>query len=276
MFIDAGKLRFGQEGEVIVDMITQDDCSVARAVEAITALTSAAASAAANSSPDDPFDDPLYYHADNVALTIHGLSRRLRHDQQSKLIDFCVQLQQQTVSDPARTGILKDSYRLSFWTHMPEISIKIADYYTIGTDVGDVEDDGHQLENFTAWLARLSEMEFLAFRKGITWSLPALTCIFQKKYQATGEDVRVMCMWFIYAPMKVWSDAQMRRAQKIGLARKKESFDPEHWPKWKQFLQDCQGSSSEELVDKYTQELIGLALKSIEKLEGQHLNINKG
>uniref|UniRef100_A0A0B7KHQ1 Uncharacterized protein n=1 Tax=Bionectria ochroleuca TaxID=29856 RepID=A0A0B7KHQ1_BIOOC len=83
-------LRFGPEGEVIVDMITQDDYSVARAVEAITALTSAAASAAANSSPNDPTDIPLYYHADNVALAIHGLSRRVRHDRQSKLIDFYV------------------------------------------------------------------------------------------------------------------------------------------------------------------------------------------
>uniref|UniRef100_A0A8H7NQW2 Uncharacterized protein n=1 Tax=Bionectria ochroleuca TaxID=29856 RepID=A0A8H7NQW2_BIOOC len=83
-------LRFGPEGEVIVDMITQDDYSVARAVEAITTLTSAAASAAANSSPNDPTDIPLYYHADNVALAIHGLSRRVRHDRQSKLIDFYV------------------------------------------------------------------------------------------------------------------------------------------------------------------------------------------
>ncbi|CAG9983668.1 unnamed protein product [Clonostachys byssicola] len=262
-------LRFGSEGEVIVDMITQDDYSVARAVEAITALTSAAASPTAVSSPDDQTDDPLYNHADNVADTIHGLSRRLRYDRQSKLIDFCVQLQQQTVTDPTGAGVVKDSYRMSFWTDMPEIGMKMADYFTIGSDVGDVDGDGHQLENFTAWLARLSEMGFLAYNKGITWSHPALTCIFQKKYQATAEDVRVMCMWFIYAPKKVWTDTQKRRAHKAGWPRKTEGFEPEHWPKWKQFLQDCQVSSLEELADEYTQELTRLALKSIDKFEGQ-------
>ncbi|CAH0022297.1 unnamed protein product [Clonostachys rhizophaga] len=243
-------LRFGPEGEVIVDMITQDDYSVERAVEVITALTSAAASAAANASPDDPTDIPLYHHADN-------------------LIDFYVQLQQQTVYEPIKTGVVKDSYHMSFWTDIPEISMKLTEYFSFGTEVGEVEDDGHQLENFTSWLARLSEMQVPGYVTGILWSHPALTCIFQKKYRVTGQDVRVMCMWFIYAPKKAWTDAQKRRAHKTGRPRKTEGFEPEHWPKWKQFLQDCQGSSSEELADEYTQDLIGLALKSIDEFESQ-------
>jgi hypothetical protein len=139
----------------------------------------------------------------------------------------------------------------------------------LGAEVGEVEDDGHQLENFTCWLARLSEMRVPGYETGILWSYPALTCIFQKKYQATAEDVRVMSMWLIYARKKVWTHAQKRRARKTGWPRKTKGFEPEHWPKWKQFLQDCQGSSEEELADDYTQELIGLALKSIDKFEGQ-------
>jgi hypothetical protein len=94
----------------------------------------------------------------------------------------------------------------------------------LGAEVGEVEDDGHQLENFTCWLARLSEMRVPGYETGILWSYPALTCIFQKKYQATAEDVRVMSMWLIYARKKVWTHAQKRRARKTGWPRKKYNF----------------------------------------------------
>ncbi|CAI6088321.1 unnamed protein product [Clonostachys chloroleuca] len=200
-------LRFGPEGEVIVDMITHDDYSVERAVEAITALTSAAA----NSSPNDPTDIPLYHHADDVALVIHGLSRRL--------VDFYVRLQQQTVSHRKKIGVVKGLYRMSFCSNMPEISMKLAELDKLTLLGAEFEDDGHQLENFTYWLARLSEIRVAGYETGTLWGYPALTCIFQKKYQATGEGVRVMCTWFIYAPKKVWTDAQKHRAHKTGWPR---------------------------------------------------------
>uniref|UniRef100_A0A8H7NQB1 Uncharacterized protein n=1 Tax=Bionectria ochroleuca TaxID=29856 RepID=A0A8H7NQB1_BIOOC len=145
---------------------------------------------------------------------------------------------------------------------MPEINMKLAEYFSFGTEVGEVEDDGHQLEDFTCWLAQLSEMRVPGYETGILSSYPALTCIFQKKYQATAQDVRGMSMWFIYARKKVWTHAQKRRAHKTGWPRKTKGFEPEHWPKWKQFLQDCQAHQKKNSLMIILKRLWGLLSKA--------------
>lgn len=65
-------------------MVTKNDVSAASAVEGIVTLSSATAASSA--------DNAFYPHASNVSLTIHALSMRIPHYQQSKLVEFCIRL----------------------------------------------------------------------------------------------------------------------------------------------------------------------------------------
>ncbi|CAG9951052.1 unnamed protein product [Clonostachys rosea f. rosea IK726] len=91
-------------------------------------------------------------------------------------------------------------------------------------------------------------MRVPGYETGILSSYPALTCIFQKKYQATAQDV--------------WTHAQKRRAHKTGWPRKTKGFEPEHWPKWKQFLQDCQAHQKKNSLMIILKRLWGLLSKA--------------
>lgn len=100
-------------------MVTKNDVSADSAVDEIVtlSLTTAASST----------DNALYRHASNVSLTIHALSKRIPHNQQSKLVEFCIRLQQVTVPDPTNGGVLEYKGQV-FWSQMPQMSITLAEY----------------------------------------------------------------------------------------------------------------------------------------------------
>ncbi|CAH0020805.1 unnamed protein product, partial [Clonostachys rhizophaga] len=95
----------------MIQAVTQNDLPVAKAVEEIARLTTVAAvsSSAKN---------VLCMHAMHVSFTIHNLAMRIPHNQQSKLIDFVVRLQQVAVPDPSTGGILQLENE-DFWSDMP-------------------------------------------------------------------------------------------------------------------------------------------------------------
>lgn len=100
-------------------MVTKNDVSAASAVDEIVTLSSTTAASSA--------DNALYRHGSNVSLTIHALSKRIPHSQQSKLVEFCIRLQQVTVPDPTNGGVLEYKGQV-FWSQMPQMSITLAEY----------------------------------------------------------------------------------------------------------------------------------------------------
>ncbi|CAH0023584.1 unnamed protein product [Clonostachys rhizophaga] len=280
-------LHFDPEGQVIINVVTKNDVSAASAVEEIVTLSSVTAASSA--------DNALYRHASNVSLTIHALSMRIPHNQQSKLVEFCIRLQQVTVPDPTNGGYKGQV----FWSQMPQMSITLAEYQLTRAPTGSNEGASYNYENCTAWRAQLSELGFCHYKEDISWNYDHVTRVFQHNYKPTRkrEDVRLMCMWFIYAPQKVWLDFQLHRKRENRYLHKTEEFQSWLWPSWKDFLEDCQklpsedsededmlsdGSNNEDdnndaedfgvedgqdVPDKDTQELIGRALNNIEKAE---------
>ncbi|CAG9951322.1 unnamed protein product [Clonostachys rosea f. rosea IK726] len=283
-------LHFDPEGQVIINMVTKNDVSAASAVDEIVTLSSTTAASSA--------DNALYRHGSNVSLTIHALSKRIPHSQQSKLVEFCIRLQQVTVPGPTNGGVLEYKGQV-FWSQMPQMSITLAEYQLTRAPTGSNEDASYSYKNFTAWRAQLSELGFCHYKEDISWNYDHPTRVFQQNYKPTRkrEDVRLMCMWFIYAPQKVWLDFQLRRKRKNSYLHTTEEFQSWFWPSWKDYLEDCQkvpsedsededmlsdGSHNEDgnndaedfgvedgqdVSDQDTQELIGRALNNIEEVE---------
>lgn len=84
--------------------------------------------------------------------------------------------------------------------------------------------------------------------------------LIDKEGHLSKLEVRVMCMWFIYAPEKVWLDVHLRRDDRGS------HFPADSWLKWKQFFQACQSAPGEEVKDEDTQQLIKQALENMEKV----------
>ncbi|CAG9991121.1 unnamed protein product [Clonostachys byssicola] len=248
-------------------MITEDAFSAADAVDETVALTKAAASEAA-SSPKTNGYDALWIHADTVTALIIALGSRLPHSEQSKLVDFTVRLGQDIVSHPTNGTVLrlKEPDDAQFWTGMPRLAINLAEVWLRNSGVTSEDESRNQdFVNLSAFYAQLAEVKFQNFQGDISWSLPRLTCMFDETRQVTRQDVRVACMWLIYAPKKVLLDVQLRRKENRQV--RFNQFKPEFWPQWKQFLQDCQQKPSSEISDKETQDLITKALDSMGKAE---------
>ncbi|CAG9977308.1 unnamed protein product [Clonostachys byssicola] len=240
-------------------MINQDTISTAQAVEEVTALTTAVGDAEYST---------LQRHSSAVTGCIIRAARLLTPDQQSKLIDFTQRLQRVTIPRPHDGGVLAlgggDEVE-EFWSGMPMLSLHLADYHAAVPRFGTQEENDRYFENCTAFVAQLSEAGFLNWKEDLGWSYGALTSILNVNRNVRKKDMRLACIWLIYAPAKLWLNIQLNHTRKY--LNVVEKFTPEHWPKWKQVLQDCQNASSEEFSDKDTQELIKRALDSMDKTE---------
>ncbi|CAH0046431.1 unnamed protein product [Clonostachys solani] len=117
--------------------------------------------------------------------------------------------------------------------------------------------------NLVAFFAQLAEVKFETFFEDVSWSLPQLTYLFKVNDPVTEQDVRVACMWLIHAPMKIWSDIELRlRDDELEL-----QYEPEFWPRWKQCLQDHQQTLSDKGPVNETRDLVKCALDGMDKVE---------
>ncbi|CAH0042627.1 unnamed protein product, partial [Clonostachys rhizophaga] len=249
------------ETDAIINMINQDTISTAKAVEKITALTTAVGDAEYST---------LQMHASVVTVCMIRAARLLPPDQQSKLIDFAQRLQQVTIPRPHDGGVLAldgGDEDEEFWSGMPMLSLHLADYHAAVARFGTQEENDRYFENCTAFVAQLSEAGFLNWKENLGWSYGALICILNVNRNVRKKDIRLACIWLIYAPAKLWLNIQLSQTNKY--LDVVEKFTPEHWPKWRQVLQDCQNASSEEFSDKDTQELIKRALDSMDKTKAE-------
>ncbi|CAH0049029.1 unnamed protein product [Clonostachys solani] len=250
-----GSLCETPEGEILFRLITGNDFSVAKAVEETAAQTSIAAASSV--------DDALGSHSLNVANAIYELAMLLAPDEQSKLINFVTYLQQVTIPDHENGGELEYEDKC-FWTDMPQMSLILADYHASGASYGTEEEQGRHFQNCTAYVAQLSEIGFSFYGEDISWNYSHLQRPVTKE-SPTRMDARLMCIWLIYAPKKVWLDVQLRRSSENEMYP--QQFLPEHWPQWKQFLQRVQQTPSDTFADEETQQLVRRALHSMEKTE---------
>ncbi|VUC21204.1 unnamed protein product [Clonostachys rosea] len=248
------------EAALLVKMINRDDFSAAQAVDQILPLTKAAADEAFRTRDQHgPYHaDALWLHADTVGANIVALARRVPHGQQSKLVDFVLHLQKTTVPDSNRGGNLQLDGAI-FWADMPEMSLKLSEYQSM------VHENKQHFENCHAFVAQLSEIAFQRYSEVIGWNVYPMTRVLEDDYVLSREHVRLLCIWLIYAPNKVWSDAQQRRSRKTGTTVRE--FKPEFWSQWKELLQNCQKTPSPETSDQDTQALLRRALGSISKIE---------
>ncbi|CAG9984735.1 unnamed protein product [Clonostachys byssicola] len=255
-------LRGVPERDIILQAVTQDDLPVPKAIEEIVKLTTAAAAPSSA-------QNALYMHAIHVSVTIHNLAMRIPHNQQSKLIDFVVRLQQVAVPDPSTGGIIQLENE-DFWSDMPQMSLTLADYHYTGSSKGTAEEQSRNFENCTAYVAQLSEIGFSFYRESTDWNYSQLTRVLGPD-QPTRSEIRIVCFWFIYAPNKVWLDVQ---AKDIDMFDNQNNGDdqrllPEFWPKWKNLLQACQHNTTGQQLDEDTQELIRHALENIGRIEAE-------
>ncbi|CAG9990517.1 unnamed protein product [Clonostachys byssicola] len=253
------------EGDIIINLVNNDDFSTAEAVEKIVALTADAAAEAF--STQEQFKatnlvqhNVLLQHSTAVAGFIIDCAEQIPHDQQSKLLDFVFQLQKVTVPDPRAGAELRQEDEV-FWTGMPRLGLELSEYQGLSRST---EEQLRLYENCVAFVAQLSEIGFGSFKESIGWNHWPLTRMFQETYKPTRSNVRLVCIWLIYAPKKVQQDAQLGRTR--GTGPRAKVFKPEYWARWKQFLEDCQSKPSDEIADLDTQNLIGRALDSMEKI----------
>ncbi|VUC24939.1 unnamed protein product [Clonostachys rosea] len=258
------------ERDIIFKPTTEDGSSIVDAVKQIIALTTAAAIEAAAVKGPPPHKkyssrvDALWLHLGTVNAVLIALGKRIPHDQQSKLVEFTAHLQQARVSDPTNVGILSFEGR-RVWLDMPYLSRNFADVSL--RDSGDCMIDQRNIDfaNLTAFLAQLAEIKFMTYHESIDWNLFSLQCIFREDHQVTKQDIRVACMWLIYAPEKVWTDIQLGR--KIDIPVKINQFKPEFWPKWKEFLQGLLDRPTDAAKDQDIQDLMQRALQSMNNTE---------
>ncbi|CAH0045596.1 unnamed protein product [Clonostachys solani] len=278
-------LHFDPEGQIIIEMMTNDEVSTAITVDKIVALTSTLAETSSKIDLDQ--------HTSNVTLTILALSMRVPHDKQSKLVDFCFRLHLHTIPDPINGGALS-LWGLDgvFWSKWPQLEF-IAAMYDLTGFLGEIHaGDFQSYQNYTAWRAQLSELGFSLWKEELSLAYMHLMAVFSHNYDHSErrEFVRLMCMWFIYAPNKIWLDVQLRRRSPNTNLDKTDGFQRCFWPCWKKFLKGCQESkvnedeealsndegdnievaSAQDVLDEDTQELIRRALENMEKVEAEH------
>ncbi|CAG9983746.1 unnamed protein product, partial [Clonostachys byssicola] len=275
-------LNFSPESQIITEMMSNDETSPTITVDKIVALT---CTLAATSSERD-----LNQHAVNVSHTIIAIATRVPHEKQSKLVEFCFRLQLHTIPDPINGGTLSPlGLGEGLWSEWPHLQ-RVADRHE-WRDFYDLRKAGISqiYENYSAWRAQLSELGFSFWKQESYLSNLHLTWPFGDRRLWIGrrDSVRLMCLWFIHAPNRLWFDAHLRRRN---VFLKNRQFRRFFWPLWKEFLKVClesevnedkgkwfddrwddtEGVSEQDLSDADTQELIKRALESMEKVEADH------
>lgn len=119
------------------------------------------------------------------------------------------------------------------------------------------EEDERQ-ENFSAFLAQLSERNFCSWYDTLSWSGNNLTSILKENNREVKALVRIISMWLIYAPKKVRTDAATGREER------RFKFEPENWEEWKKILEESKSRFSD---DADTQKLVETALNKMEEAE---------
>lgn len=82
-----------------------------------------------------------------------------------------------------------------------------------------------------------------------------------------------MCMWFIYAPNKIWLDVPFLQESPF----LSQLFQGHFWQIWRDFFKACQelqDLGSQDLSDQDTQELIRQALQNMEKIEVEQASVH--
>ncbi|CAH0022362.1 unnamed protein product [Clonostachys rhizophaga] len=255
---------FNPESQIITEMMTSDEISSAITVDKIVTLT---CTLAATSSGSD-----LDQHALNVSHTLLAIAMRVPHDKQSKLVDFCFRLRLHTTPDPINGGALsslgQDEDLWSKWPHLEHVVKE----YEWSTSVYESELSDNQIyQNYTAWRAQLYELGFFIRAEEADYTYIHLTWVLGRNYDhlKRRQSVRLMCMWFIYAPNKICLDVPFLQGSPL----LSQLFGGHFWQSWRDFFKGCQelqGLGSQDLLDEDTQELIRRALENMEEVEAEH------
>ncbi|KAK7211743.1 hypothetical protein V2G26_018921 [Clonostachys chloroleuca] len=237
---------FAVEEEILQTVFNQDGSSPARAVESVIARGMELAESAEN------LKRRLSNHAYYIACAILRFAMNTPHDQQSKLVEFLLLLSKETVPDIQNAGVLKCwEADAVLWTDIPYVIIVWRDYVHgyVPEQITEHVNVGAALANerFYAFLAQLSELGFYKLNETVSWCYDAVAGTVDFQIGDLREDeIRLLCLWLIYAPNKLRQDALLRREDRPG------PFRPEFWELWKQILVEYQ----DKFEDNDTQDLI--------------------
>ncbi|CAG9979124.1 unnamed protein product, partial [Clonostachys byssicola] len=239
------------ERAVFLKLLEDEQFSVVEAVQQITAQTYTAA-ASQNT-------DALGLHTYHVACYILDFATEVvRHDQQSRLLEFIRLLKQQVMPDPKQGGMLRvDNYKV--WSDMPSMMILIREFYhkSAPYEENNTPEHDYEYENVMAFLAQMTENGLFKPVEGISWSMPSLIDVFHPDAAPIlrRAEIRCVCMWMVYAPNQVRKSALLpyRYDEERG-------FEPGDWEKWRALLQKY----LDIFLDEDTQNLIHTALYSME------------
>ncbi|CAH0045830.1 unnamed protein product [Clonostachys solani] len=250
---------FTVEEEILQTLFNQDDSSPARAVERIVERGMELAESAEN--PQRRISNHAYY----IACGILRFAMSTPHDQQSKLIEFLLLLSKETAPDTQNAGVLKClEIDAVLWTDIPYVIIVWRDYVHgyVPEQITEHINIGATLasERFYAFLAQLSELGFYKLNETVSWCYDAVAGTVDFPTGDLGEDeIRLLCLWLIYAPNKLRQDALLRREDRPA------PFRPEFWDLWKKILVEYQ----DKYEDNDTQDLIFRAQASMASVENQ-------
>uniref|UniRef100_A0A8H7N1L7 Uncharacterized protein n=1 Tax=Bionectria ochroleuca TaxID=29856 RepID=A0A8H7N1L7_BIOOC len=231
------------EFEIIRRMMDQDDFSVNEAINQVTTRATVLSQDARE----------LEIHANDIADSMFDYALKTHHSQQSKLVNFITILQKTSIPHPDG-GVATHPWSGAFWTDLPLIGMTWADYSASYAPEDSTNDSrgNEEYENFMAFVAQLSEIGVGRLNVTTQWSYKSLCEIFEEDNGGpTRVQVRVACIWFIYAPQKVWNDAL------LGRTYRENSFQVDSWVRWRKFLEESQTAA---WLDEDTQELLRCAL----------------
>ncbi|VUC31875.1 unnamed protein product [Clonostachys rosea] len=197
-------------------------------------------------------------------------AERIPHDEQSKLVDFCIRLQQTMDPDPIEGWILELGEIESFWSVIPRFDMSS---WFAELEEEEYGRDGNfkpRFLNMTAFIAQLSESEFHDTSKG-TWKSFNLRSFMTAHCQRPRASIRYICMWLIYAPRTFWFSARSENEQGRRHPGPNNNYQPasNYWPEWKQRLLDYHRTPGI-VVDRETHELVERALLNMNEIEAEN------
>ncbi|CAG9997970.1 unnamed protein product [Clonostachys byssicola] len=234
------------ELDVIMRMINDPSFTIDQAIDEICGLTAAAST--------EDFQAgharrSLYQHSGRIQMILQNLAVTIPHYRQSRLIKFVLRLEKSTVPDPNRSGIVGDGEDI-FWTSVPSFAENLVRLMVELNDNG--EFDPAQ-ENLAAFLAQLFEAGYRGCPMVPDWTYAYTVAALQNGFRPDKRNVRMFCIWLIYANKKLWLDTQGSH----------ELFRPEYWERWRALLLDWQSSKPDWFSDEDTQMLIMRALDTM-------------
>jgi hypothetical protein len=228
--------------------------------------------------------------------TILEIAARTARVQQSNLVDFVVQLQKQTPTDPNTSKAL--AIQLYFdddavWTELPYLGLNVIENDYVGkylippcctsfadgnTDCGRnpclTAEQKRRWENFNAFLARLTAVSDQAYfpptfrhpLNPLDYSYHAERAFreaftFEMIEVPADTAIRTACWWFFYAADKLWIKVEKGEKGEDGSL----FFTRESWEFWERELRSAKSGS----IDGDTQKLIKNALRRMKRVVGE-------